>query len=237
MMSFLSGSIYRPSLHLRVSSATLKRAAQTPSGTPDLLCHPVREGMIYTSRLPTRGFEAAAPSGYRHLLFRPSAIAAGLLRAHTEDKHVQERFIVVGPVHRDDPTLSAAEARIQRYREPSRLRTSLAAVDGHDVCSALPYPLHSTPLAVAAFMTVETKLFSSTDSAGSSLRMLGYAAKAVYGGVAAVACYSFLEPQVRVECQVDSSAGQAALKRTWLSPLHRYSPPLTPRYHDTHVRC
>ena len=49
---------------------------------------------------------------------------------HTEDKPVRERFIVGGPVHRDDPTLSAAEARIQWYREPSRLETSLAAVDG-----------------------------------------------------------------------------------------------------------
>ena len=42
-MSFLWGLFYRPSLHVRVSSATLKRAAQTPSGTPDILCHPVRE--------------------------------------------------------------------------------------------------------------------------------------------------------------------------------------------------
>ena len=34
---------------------------------------------------------------------------------HAEDKPVRERFIVGGPVHRDDPTLSAAEARIQWY--------------------------------------------------------------------------------------------------------------------------
>ena len=97
---------------MRVSSATPKRAAQTPSGTPDLLCHPVRERTIYTSRPPTCGFQAAAPSGYRHLLLRPSPIAAWLLRVHTADKPVRERFIVGGPVHGDDPTLSAAEAGI-----------------------------------------------------------------------------------------------------------------------------
>ena len=126
---------------MRVSSATLKRAAQPPSGTPDLLCHPVRERTMYTSRPPTCGFEAAAPSGYHHLLFRPSPIAAGVFRVHAEDKPVWERFTVEGPVYRDDSILSAAEARIQWYGEPSRLGTSLAAVDGHDVCSALPCPL------------------------------------------------------------------------------------------------
>ena len=51
-----------------------------------------------------------------------------------------KRFIVGGAVHRD-PTLSAAGARIQWYGEQSQLGTSLAAVDGHDVCSALPCPL------------------------------------------------------------------------------------------------
>ena len=90
-----------------MSSATLKRAAQTPSGKSDLLCHPVRERTIYTSRPTTCGFEAAAPSGYHHLLLRPSPIATGLLRVHAEDKPVRERFIVGGPVRRDDPTLSA----------------------------------------------------------------------------------------------------------------------------------
>ena len=101
---------------MRVSRATLKKAAQTPSGTPDLLCHPVRESTIYTSRLPTYdGFEAAAPGGYRHLLLRLSPIATGLSRVHAEDKPVWERFIVGGLVHRDDPTLLAAEARIQWY--------------------------------------------------------------------------------------------------------------------------
>ena len=165
-------------------------------------------------------FEAAAPSGYHHLLLRPSPIAAGLLRVDAEDKPVWERFIVGGPVHRDDPTLSAAEARIQWYGEPSRLETSLAAVDGHDFCRTLLCPLRSTPLAVAAFITVGTKSFSFSHSARPSLHMLGKAspiwltgelqtrlatliwfsppAKAVYRGVAAVASYSFLEPQVRV---------------------------------------
>ena len=68
---------------------------------------------------------------------------------HAEDKPVWERFIVGGPVHRDDPTLSAAEARIKGYGEPSRLGTSFAAVDGHDVSSALPCPLRSSLVAVA----------------------------------------------------------------------------------------
>ena len=170
-----------------------------------------------------------------------------MTKTYAEDKPVWEGFIVGGPVHRDDPTLSAAEARIQWYEEPSRLETFLATVDGHNVCSALLCPLCSTPLAVAAFMTFGTKSFSS---AGSSLRMLGKAshiwltggfqtqpatltwfsppAKAVYQGVAAVACYSFLEPQVRVECQVDSNAGRAALKRTWLAPCRGARPPDTP---------
>ena len=139
---------------MKVSSATLKRAAPTPTGTPDLLCHPVRERTIFTSRPPTCGFEAAAPSGYRHLLLRPSPIAAGLLRVHAEDKPVRERFMVAGAVHRDDPTLSATEAMIQWYRKPSRLGTSLAAEDGHDVCSALPCPSGSMLLDVAAFMTI-----------------------------------------------------------------------------------
>ena len=76
-------------------------------------------------------------------------------------------------MHREDSTLSAAEARIQWYGEPSRLGTSLAAVDGHDVCSALLCPFGSTPLAVAAFMTVGTNSFSSAHSAGSRLCMLG----------------------------------------------------------------
>ena len=68
---------------MRVSSATLKRAAQTPSGTPDLLCHPVKERTIYTSRPLT--CSAAAPIGYSHLLLCPSPIAAGLFRVHAED--------------------------------------------------------------------------------------------------------------------------------------------------------
>ena len=92
------------------------------------------------------GFEATAPSGYHHLLLRPSPIAGGFLRVQAEDEPVWERFTVGGPVHRDNPTLSATEVRIQWYREPSRLGTSLAAVDGHDVCSALPCPLRSTRL-------------------------------------------------------------------------------------------
>ena len=127
---------------------------------------------MYTSRPPTYRFEAAAPSGYRHLLLRPSPIAAGLSRVHAEDKPVQERFIVGGPVHRDDPTLSATEAIIQWYGEPSLLGTSLAAVDGHNFCRTLLCPLRPTPLAVAAFMTIGTKSFSFAHSAGSSLRML-----------------------------------------------------------------
>ena len=155
---------------MRVCCATLKRAAQTPRGTPALLRHPVRERTICTSRPPTCGVEAAVASGYRHLLLCPSTRA---LRVHAEEKPVRERFIVGGQVHRDDPTLSAAEATIQWYGEPSRLETSLAAVDGHDVCSVLPCPLRSTLLAAAAFITVGTKSFSSAHSAGSSLRMLG----------------------------------------------------------------
>ena len=67
------------------------------------------------------------------------------------------------------PTLSAAEARIQWYGKPVTIGDFL----GHDVCSALPCSLHSTPLAVATFMTVGTKSFSFAHSAGSSLRMLG----------------------------------------------------------------
>ena len=74
-----------------VSSAALKRAAQTPSETSELHFHPVRERTIYTSRPPSCRFEAAAPSGYRHLLLRPSPIAAGLLRVHAEGKPVRER--------------------------------------------------------------------------------------------------------------------------------------------------
>ena len=63
------------------------------------------------------GFEAAAPSGYRHLLLRPSPITAGLLRVHAEDKTVRERCIVGGPVRRDGPTVLATEARIRGYRD------------------------------------------------------------------------------------------------------------------------
>ena len=88
-MCFLYGSFLLP-LPSCVNSATLKRAAQTPSGTPDLLCHPVRERTNYTSRPPTCGFEGAAPCGYYHLLLRPSPIATGLLRVHAEDKPVRE---------------------------------------------------------------------------------------------------------------------------------------------------
>ena len=92
---------------------------------------------------------------------------------HAEDKPVAERFMIGGMVHRDDPTLSAAEARIQWYGEPSLLGTSLAAVGGHDICSALLCPFGSTPLAVAAFMTVGTNSFSSAHSAGFNVRMFG----------------------------------------------------------------
>ena len=59
------------------------------------------------------GNEATAPSGYCHLLLRPSPIAAGLSRVHAEDKPVRNRFIVGGLVHRADPTLLATEVRIQ----------------------------------------------------------------------------------------------------------------------------
>ena len=76
---------------MRVSSATLKRAAQTPSGTPDLLCHPVRERTIYTSRPPTCGFEVrthhhrrqrapplpARPTGVWQALSAVSCLVAG----------------------------------------------------------------------------------------------------------------------------------------------------------------
>ena len=99
--------------------------------------------MTYKSRPPTWGFGAAVPSGYHHLLLRPSPIAAWLLRVHSEDKPVRERFIVGRPVHRDDPTLSAAEARIQWYGEPSRLGTSLAVVPCRALCA--PRRLLSTP--------------------------------------------------------------------------------------------
>ena len=120
-MSFLWGSFYRPSPHVRVSSATLKRAAQTPCGKPDLLCHPVRERTIcYFALCPS-------PQGFCECTLKINLCG--------------EMFKVGGPLHRDDPTLSASEVRIQFYREPSLLRTSLAAVDGHDVCSALPCPL------------------------------------------------------------------------------------------------
>ena len=123
---------------MRVSSATLKRAAQSPGGTPDLFSYPdVRRRTIITSRPPTCGFEAATPSGYRHLLRRPSPIAIGLFEVHAEKIPVRDWFKVERPVHRDDPTLSAAKIRILWYGEPSRPETSLAAVDDHDVCSAL----------------------------------------------------------------------------------------------------
>ena len=85
--------------------------------TPDLLCHPVRERTIYTSRPPTCGFDAAVPIGYRHMLLRSSPIAAGLLRVHAEDKLVWERFLVGGPGHRDDPTLGL------RSQDPGVRRT------------------------------------------------------------------------------------------------------------------
>ena len=75
-------------------------------------------------------------------------------------------------MHRDNPAFSAAEARIQWYGELSRPGTSLAAVDGHDDCSALPCSLHSTQLAVAAFIAVGTTSFSFAHSTGSSLGML-----------------------------------------------------------------
>ena len=158
---------------MRVSRATHKSAAQVLSGTPELLCHPVREKTIYSSRPSTCGFEAAAPSGYRLLLLHPSPNATGLLNVHAEDKPVWEWFIVGGPVHRHDSNLSAAEVRIQWYGEPSRLRTSLAAVDGQDACSALLCPLRSSLLAVHPFITIWTNLFSSSHSARSSPLMLG----------------------------------------------------------------
>ena len=50
-------------------------------------------------------------------------------------------------------------------------------------------------------------------------------------GMAAVERYSFLEPRVRAECQVDFKAGQAALKRTWLAPLQRFPPSPPPSWH------
>ena len=188
--------------------------------------------------------------------FLLSPIAAWLLRVHAEDKPVWERFMVIGPVHRDDPILLGAEAGIQRYREPSQLGTFLAAVDGHDVCGTLQCPLCSTPLAVATFMTAGTKSSLSAHSARLSLRMLSSHAwvgiyllsgslegfrpdclpspglvcqPSRYRGVAAVACHIFLEPQVRVGCRVDFNAGRAALERTRLAPC-RCARPLTPRH-------
>ena len=51
--------------------------------------------------------------------------------------------------------------------------------------------------------------------------------KTVYRGVATVACYSFLEPQVRAECQVDSITGRAALKKN-IAPCRGARPTLLP---------
>ena len=78
----------------------------------------------------------------------------------TENRQVSKLL-----VFNDQPT-----GTVISRREPSGLRTSLAAVDGHDVCSAWPCPLRSTSLAVAAFMTVGSKSFSSAHSTGSNLR-------------------------------------------------------------------
>ena len=126
----------------------------------------------------------------------------------------------------------------------------MAAVGGHDTCSALQCPLRSTPLAVAALMTIGTISFSSAHSSRSSLCMLGRhplsgspegfrsvllpspglvrQPRGFTRVVVAVACYSFLEPQVGVGCKVDSNVGRAALKRTWLAPLQRCSPHSSP---------
>ena len=140
---------------MRVSSAnTLKRAAQTPSGAPDLLCHPVRERKIYTSRWPALGCEAAAPSGYHHLLLRPLSI--GLLRVQAETNLCgkglqwegrctgtiplsgQQKPGSCGTENRHDWGLPWLQWTVTTSVVPCR---ALCAVDGHDVCSAVPFVL------------------------------------------------------------------------------------------------
>jgi hypothetical protein len=63
-------------------------------------------------------------------------------------------FKVGKSLHWGSPTLSALEVWVQSYRNPSRLETSLAAVDGRDVFGALSRPGHSTMPCIVAFLTV-----------------------------------------------------------------------------------
>ena len=137
-------------------------------------------------------------------------------------------------------------------REPLRLETARLQWMTRTSIGATSCPRHSTTLAATAFTTVGSQVISSAHSAGSqsshavgltrpkpnSLRVsdpsatftwFSRPAKAVVRGVAAVACDSYEEPQVKVECQVRTSGRRAVLKRTWRAPLPKVLPlPDTP---------
>ena len=118
----------------------------------------------------------------------------------------------------------------------------------------VPYPVLGAPttLAATAFTSV-LQVNSSTCSAGSqvshavgltqpnpnsprvwdllvTLAWFSKLAKASTQGVAAVACDSYWEPQVRAECQGRSSGRRGVLKRTWQVPLPKVlNTPYTPK--------
>lgn len=102
-------------------------------------------------------------SGHLHLSLCLLPIAAGLfggkfggrVDGEVAQKTCSGRLFKVGKsLHWGSPTLSALEVWVQWYRNPSRLETSLAAVDGRDVFGALSRPGHSTTPCIVAFLTV-----------------------------------------------------------------------------------
>ncbi|KAK4323899.1 hypothetical protein Pmani_005427 [Petrolisthes manimaculis] len=97
-------------------------------------------------------------------------------------------------LHWNNPTLSAAEVRVQWHKKLLRLGTSLAAVDGQDFFRALTCSSHSTVRCWTAFQAVESIRFS-------------HPAKGVAQGVAAAHANSFWGPLVRAGCHVGANSG------------------------------
>ena len=130
---------------------------------------------------------------------------------------MREVFIVRKSVHRDSPTLSAPEASVRWYGEPSQPGTSFAAVDGLGVFRALPCPKRSTPLAVATILTVGTGLSSSAQSAGFSLGLVGRHSRCVWLNVFFFGALDSPDSPVKGFCDY--------LDRMRVPPTHPSRPP------------
>ena len=155
------GTFYNPFPHVRVGSSVLKRAAQSPWMLPNASSALGKETSDHWSKgylcaslwlwLPVITFTCHFAMLLSLQVFGEEEKCS--LTGYT-DKPVQEIFRK--SLHRDNPTLSASEGRVQWYDKSSRLKTTFGVVDGQVFFGALMCSMHSTMHCWTAFLAVES---------------------------------------------------------------------------------